>query len=364
MPDAIQRPTKARLSPVALAIHVDEKEVSAALVSTSGRLICEKLEVIKHGTVKSVIEATGRVIIDLASQSARERYELKSIGIAVNGYIDPASERITFHGRSGFNWSRVPFRTLIEEILEDSGVDVRYPTAASPVRAARKSSAHPLISFCTLEAARALAEQWIGVAEGKSNIVFLSLDSRISSGTILEGKPLDFKNQVGETVSWMPAGAEFPAEYGEGSAAHGSLAYHLNESALIRKTIEKWTPESSSPLGNLVNTNPGAISAATIIRAARGGDELALSVIYDACEIVGRTIAGVIALLGPEAVVLDGVFAQLLKPFLSNIRQSVKRWSHPAAYRACSISYSKLGTQGIRSGAARMAFDLTEDTHP
>ena len=354
MPDAIQRPKTAKLPTVALAVSVGETEIAGALISSSGRLMAEKLEPVKHKTVKSTVEATGKIIVDLATQSVRERYELKSIGIALDGNIDPESDRITFRGRSGFNWSRVPFRELVEEVLENSGVDIRYPVTASPVRAARKSSAHPLIGLCPVGVARALAESWLGAAEGSRNVFFLSLDSSISCGLVLDGRPLNFWNQVGETISWMPVGGEFAEEY----AAHGSLGYHLSESALIRKTIEKWTPEISSPLGNLVNTNPGGISTATIIRAARGGDALAMSVVEEACELVGKTIASVIALVGPEAVVLDGSFAQLMKPFLSSIKQATRRWSQPVAIRNCTTSISKLGNQGVLLGAARMAFNL------
>ena len=143
-------------------------------------------------------------------------------------------------------------------------------------------------------------------------------------------------------------------------APHGALAFEATEAALVRRTLEQWAADSDSLLSQLTLADPGQLTAAMILRAARGGDPLALSVVEETCGWIARAIANLISLLNPEAIVLGGTFGLLLKPFLPTIRREAKRWASPKAVKQCQIASAKLGAQARLLGAARLAWLKSE----
>jgi glucokinase len=219
-------------------------------------------------------------------------------------------------------------------------------------RAEKSISAHPLIIINSDRATHAAGEAWCGVARGKQNLVFLKLDTGISAGIIIDGQVLQGAGSAAGMAGWFALSEEFRDEY----SSRGCLETEGAGAALVRRTIEEWSGGADSLLGRVAASNAAELTPATIIRAARAGDALALKVITEACGWIGRGVADLISTLNPEVVVIGGELGLALRPFLNHIRREARLWAHPMAARQCRILSSTLRQTAGLLGAAQLAW--------
>ena len=353
MPEKTNRRSITPLQPLVLTINLQDDHLKGSLINESGRILVTQKVPVKQTTVRATVAAISQLIIDLATAPDREQCEIKAIGISVPGIIDHRSERVSFTSHDTFNWERVPLRSMIEKTLVNSGIDVRLSSEASPARIAKMTSAHPVMIIRSTRDAQVVAEAWCGVAAGKTNVVLLSLGQEITTSILANGKVLHGAGDLAGATGWLALSENFKAEY----AVNGAFSFEASAAALVRKTLEKWSPDSESLLSQLTKSNPAQLDAATIIRAARSGDPLALSVMQETCAWVGRAAANLICLLNPEAIVLSGKFGISLKPFISDIRREAKKWTPSAALKQCQIVSAKPDEQAELLGVAKLAWE-------
>lgn len=357
MPEAITRRGSTPIAQAVIALALEETQIKGALVSETGRILALQNAPHQQTTVRATVAAITQLILALSAAPERNETDVKAVGISVDGIIDHRAERVSFPQHKSFNWARVPLRTMIEEGLDDSGVDIRVPAAASPARPAAMTSAHPLIVVNSARDTTVAGEAWCGAATGKNNVVALLLGAEISAGFWLEGNIIHGAGDLAGAASWLALSENYQDDF----SAQGAFATYVSETALVRRTLEKWTPDSDSLLSKVALSAPAQINAATIMRAARSADPLALSVIEEMCAYIGRAVANLLSLLNPEAVVIGGSFGKQLKPFLKTIKAETKRWAAPAAYKQSQIVMAKLGEQAELLGAAKLAWERAGD---
>ena len=348
MPESTSRRRSSEHPPLVLALHLGEATISAALVNESGRFIALRQQNSQPVSVRAMVAAISNLILDLSTTAERELSEIKAMGISVDGVIDKQAERVTFNQQTGFAWERVPLKTMIEESLLDSGVDLRFARHASPARAAKNGSSHPHIIVAAHRHTQVCAEAWCGAGTGLSNVVLLALGmNHASAGILAHGKII---SGVGDLAGSI---ANFALSKNEGV----TLATEANAAALVRKTLEKWTPDKSSALSLFAKSDPSQLTAVAILRAARSSDPLALEAVHETCAVVGRTAANILALLNCEAVIIGGEFGQMLKPFISTVRQAAKQTAPTASMKQCQIVTAKLKENVELLGAAKLAWN-------
>ena len=348
MPESTSHRRAPEHPPLVLALHLEPATIHAALVNESGHFIALRSKNIKPVSVSAMVAAIGQLILELSDTAERETSEIKAMGISVDGIVDQQAERVTFNQQSGFAWERVPLKTMIEETLLDSGVDLRFARHASPARAAKNEPSHPHIIVAAHRHVHVCAEMWQGAGSGLSNVVLLSFGlNHAAAGIMAHGKIISGVGDLAGSIANLSLSKD----------AGVTLATEANASALVRKTLEKWTLKIDSALNLLARTDPSQLTAATILRAARSGDPLALEAVHEICVVIGRTAANIIALLNCEAVIVGGEFGQLLKPFISTIRQAVKESAPPAAMKQCQIVSAKLKENLELLGAAKLAWN-------
>ena len=343
-------------TPTVIALELQSDQAIAALINDTGRLLLTRTVPIKQTTVRATVAALSQLILELAIAPERKTVSIKGVGISVPGLVDQRAGRVSFTHHDGFHWERVPLGTMIEKALETSGVDIRFSSAAPPAREAKLESGHPPFAIYANRDTQVAAEAWCGAAAGKSNVVMLSLETPMNAGILVANKILHGTSDGAGALGFLALGEAYKNEY----AMQGALTFEANESALVRRTLEQWTADSDSLLSQLTLADPAQLTADMILRAARSGDPLALSVVKETCGWIARASAVVISLLNPEAVVIGGAFGLLLKPFLSTIRREAKRWAQPSAMKQCQIVNAKLGEQARLLGAARLAWLKSE----
>jgi glucokinase len=170
-----------------------------------------------------------------------------------------------------------------------------------------------------------LGEQWLGVAKGLTDVVFLAVGTGIGAGILSGGRLVRGTGDSAGAVGW----------------------FALNPSAGC------WEAEASGPA---VARHAGEDSAELVAEAARRGDATALRALERASCYLAMGIANLISALNPQMVVLGGGLMQgagdlLLEP----IRGAVPRWAQPRAAAQVRIELTQLGDRAGLLGAAKLA---------
>jgi glucokinase len=242
---------------------------------------------------------------------------------------------------------------MIEEGLEGAGIDIRVPPDEKRARAKYGDSAFPAMVINSRAAAMAAGEAWIGAARGKNNVIYLSVGEEVEAGIIVDRRVAQGASGLAGAAGWFALSENFKQEF----ESRGCLTVEAASAALKRRVIEGWDGAAKSVIGNLIKDGLTHLDDAAIIRAARGGDALALNSVNETCRWIGRGVANLVSILNPDAVVIGGQVGLTLKPYLDEIREETGRWAMPASARQCRIASATLGDKAALIGAARLGFD-------
>ncbi len=339
-----------------VAIEFDQRKIAAALVNDTGRVV-ERLEIAMPGrTTRSAAAEMTKMIVALAASRSRAGSPVSAIGFSVAGLVDPLTGRVSIpemKGLKGLNgWTRVALLQMVEEGLNGAGVDIRIPPDEKRGRAKHSDSAHPSMVIHSRAAAAAAGEAWVGAARGKKNVVYLSIGADVEAGIIADQRVVQGAGGLAGGVGWLALSESFKREF----ESRGCLNAEVSGGALKRRVIEDWDGSAKSLIGHLIKDDVTDLDDAAIIRAARGGDALALKSTHETCRWIGRAVANLISILNPNSVVIGGSVGLLLKPFLDEIREEAQPWAMPVSSRQCSIVIANLGDRAVLIGAARLAF--------
>ncbi|MFN0109336.1 MAG: ROK family protein [Blastocatellia bacterium] len=346
------RSAKPEVKALVIGVEFNQAQMFAALVDDQARIVAERQIETPQRTTRAAIAALADLILDLAADKERETSPIAAIGLAVAGSVDPQTARVSMASvNSSRGWTRVPLAQTLEELLDESGHDIRTHAGEKRARAGHAISGHPAMVTVSKASAVAAAESWHGAARGKSNVVSLSIGSTIETGILTNNQVLTGSTGLAGAAGWLAVGQEFKHEY----EANGCLSAEATIASLARRAVEENTGYDGSMLGGLIQSGDD-FDAITVIRAARGGDKLAVKVVTDTCRWIGRGAANLISILNPDAVVIGGEFGAALKPFLDEIREEARRWAAPDAARQCRIVAAAVGENAAMIGAARLAW--------
>jgi len=107
----------------------------------------------------------------------------------------------------------------------------------------------------------------------------------------------------------------------------------------------------------LVKGKIDAVTAETVVQAARRGDTLACHILETAAVYLAMGIANIVSILNPEMIVLGGGLFQSGELLLEPARKEFKRWAQPLAAKKVRLEHSSLGENTGLYGAARLAWD-------
>jgi predicted NBD/HSP70 family sugar kinase len=198
----------------------------------------------------------------------------------------------------------------------------------------------------------AWGERWRGVAAGVDDLVVMVADERLGSGLFLGGRLirghaggagelrfLELIERVGGTygIAYLvrTLGAEAVAGLGE-QGTPGGPGRHL------------WA---------MAGGDPARVETATVLAAARAGDEVALEIVDRVSDRMAHAVAALAGMLNPELVVISGAVADDGDLFLDRIQRRLLPDLIDVPPR---VAMSTLGNQAVVIGAVRMALDHVE----
>lgn len=159
--------------------------------------------------------------------------------------------------------------------------------------------------FLTNDAnAAAIGEMIYGEAKGMKNFFTITLGTGLGSGFVVDGKIVyghdGFAGELGHTIV-VENGREC------GCGRKGCLETYASANGLKRTMCELMTKNSYS--GLLKNHDYESISAKDIDNAAKNGDTIAMEAFNITGEILGKSLANVVAITSPKAIFLFGGLA-------------------------------------------------------
>ena len=286
-----------------IAVDLGGTKLTTAVIDAEGRITYRKKAAVNRGDPRAGIEQIVQAI-----REAVEREPQASIRAA--GMIVPG---IYFAG-TGNVW--VPNLWGHEQISLRAELERALPL--------------PVV-IDSDRAGYVLGEQWLGVARGLTDVVFLSIGTGIGAGIIAGGQLLRGAGDIAGAVGWF------------------ALTPQQQE---IYKKVGCWEAESAGPG---LARNARAESAESVVAAARSGDPAARAAIQQAAQYLGMGIANIVSVLNPNMIVLGGGLMQAADLFFPVIKQVMADWAQPIAAQQVRIEVTSLGEDAGLFGAARLA---------
>ncbi|HEY0697760.1 MAG TPA: ROK family protein [Micromonospora sp.] len=291
-----------------IGVDIGGTKTAAALVGPEG-------EVLDRRRAPTPARSGPAAVLDTAARLAGELLGAAGagpVGVGTAGTVDPATGTIRYATDSLPGWSG----TRVAEELSGR--------LARPVRVTNDVNA------------AALGESWVGAGQGRRHLLLVAVGTGLGGAMIRDGRIEPGARGGAGEVGHLPApGAE---RLRCGCGRYG----HLEAIA------------SGSGLSAAFAAETGVrISGRAVAQRAAAGDPVAGEVLSRAGGALGAALAGLVALLDPEAVLVAGGAGNALLPgaLAAYPTELLTAWADVPLLPAA------LGADAVVVGAARLAFD-------
>ena len=287
-----------------IAVDLGGTKLATAIIDENGSVHWRKKFAVERGSVSTGVEQLASAIGE-ALDAARSDQSIRAAGIIVPGIYFPDTGNVWAPNLWGHQ--QVP---LCAELRRR----ITLPVVIDSDRAGY-----------------VLGEQWLGIARGLDDVVFLAVGTGIGAGIVAGGHLLRGTGDIAGAVGWFAL---------------------TSEQQEIYKKVGCWEAEAAGPA---LARRMSADSAEAVIAAARSGDSAAKRAIQQTAEYLGMGIANIVSLLNPKMIVLGGGLMRAADLFLDTIKQVMAEWAQPIAGRQVRIEVTSLGEDAGLFGAARLA---------
>ncbi|MCF0071196.1 ROK family transcriptional regulator [Dyadobacter sp. CY261] len=244
---------------------------------------------------------------------------IKGVGVNLSGRVN----YLTGHSYSYFHFDDRPLSEIVEEKI------------GYPVFLENDTRAMAYGEFC------------LGAVEKEQNVLFLNLDYGIAVGILMDGKLYYGKSGYAGEFGHMPV---FNNEHICRCGKKGCLETEAAGWALERMFREKIREGSSSLITQKI-PDPDRITMDDIIEAAIADDVLAIELIAQLGDNLGRGIASLINVFNPELVILGGSLLATGDYIGLPIKTAINKYSLSLVNNDTRLVHSKLGEDAGLLGA-------------
>jgi len=202
--------------------------------------------------------------------------------------------------------------------------------------------------------ASAVAEWRWGLDCKIDDLVYLTCSTGMGAGIIVGGRLVRGKQDLAGEIGHVRLLEEGPVGYGKAGSVEG-LTSGRALSELARRRLA--SPHDPSHLDRF---GPEGISGKAVTAAAIDGDALAVEIVREQGDYLGRTCAVLIDVLNPQRISLGVAARRLGALLLDPCRQAARREALPAAFEACTIDQAALGAAIHDLSALAIAHDALE----
>ena len=307
-----------------IGLDISQKRVHIGLINFKGDLIDEQMDIsFEEAHPHERFERLCEIIEDFMSHTVVPRDKILSIGINISGRVNPQ----TGHSYSFFYFDERPLTEMFEEKL---GIDVSIDNDSR---------------------AMAYGEYIKGRVQAEKNIIYVNVGWGLGLGIIVNGQLYYGKSGFSGEFGHITA---FENEILCHCGKKGCLETEASGSALYRKFLEKLHNGQSSLLTQQ-KENEDEITLNDIIDVALQEDILAIELIEEVGNTLGKHVAGLINLFNPELVIIGGTLANAGDYLILPLRSAIKKYSLNLVNKDSSIKISKLGDKAGLLGASLLA---------
>jgi predicted NBD/HSP70 family sugar kinase len=245
------------------------------------------------------------------AEAERRGLRLAGLGVAVPGVVDPETGTLRMSVRLG--WTGMPLAAKLRQALR---LPVFVDNDISAVTA---------------------AERLYGPGADCADFLLLAIGQGIGLGMVLDGAPYRGAAGAAGEFGHLPVLPDGPVC---SCGNRGCLETQVSTESLLRRAEEQGILAAGAELEDLR-------------AAADRGDRAALTLLAQAGELLGRSLAGTVNLLGPERVVLIGEIVPLWPHLAAAFRQALGRHLLPGV-RDIAVDVRPWDDQLIAAGAARV----------
>jgi len=308
-----------------IGVDMGGTNIRSAAVSREGEvlLILRAPARAKGSAAEAVANIAGQVV---AVQEAARRVGLGralTIGIAVPGLVDPRTG-VVYAAPHVKAWRKFPLRRELQRILKR--------------RIVVENDAN----------AWALGEYRRGAARGCKNVVLLTLGTGVGGGIIVDGKLVHGRSGMAAELGHV---CIVPDGMACDCGARGCLEAYVSSSGLCGLLKQRLRCEEAQFPREYLDRD-SEFSARGLMRAARGGDPLAIEMFEVAGRYLGVALASFINIFNPEMIVIGGGVAGALPLMRPLMMRAVKSHAFAAAAAQTRIVKAALGRNGGVVGAA------------
>ncbi|EFS97596.1 ROK family protein [Capnocytophaga ochracea F0287] len=307
-----------------IGVDISQKRVHIGLINFKGDLIDEQMDIsFEEAHPHERFERLCEIIEDFMSHTVVPKDKILSIGINISGRVNPQ----TGHSYSFFYFDERPITEIFEEKL---GIDVSIDNDSR---------------------AMAYGEYIKGRVQAEKNIIYVNVGWGLGLGVIVNGQLYYGKSGFSGEFGHITA---FENEILCHCGKKGCLETEASGSALYRKFLEKLHNGQSSLLTQQ-KENEDEITLNDIIDVALQEDILAIELIEEVGNTLGKHVAGLINLFNPELVIIGGTLANAGDYLILPLRSAIKKYSLNLVNKDSSIKVSKLGDKAGLLGASLLA---------
>lgn len=302
--------------PYAIAVEVDVDSLVTAAVSLGGAVLARHGHLLPPGanTPQAIAD---RIAAGVAAVSATLPSRARAVGIGVStpGTVTPDGGRVEH--APNLEWRDEPFGSILARCLPP-GIPLMFGNDAN---------------------LGALAEHLRGAARGFHDAVYLTGKIGVGAGVIVDGRVLTGAGGFAGEVGHMMLDPNGPPCH---CGSRGCVETYVGEAALLRLA-----GRTAPPTGT---------SVAEVLAAARAGEEAARNGVRSVALALGRTVANLVNLLNPQAVIMGGSLAAVLDLCRFEVEQELDRRAMSEARRGVQLRTAGLGDDSSLLGAAELAF--------
>ena len=198
--------------------------------------------------------------------------------------------------------------------------------------------------------ARCYAEYTTGKSKNESNVLYLHMGRGVAIGIVIDGKLYYGKNGFAGEFGHIPF---FDNEIICGCGKKGCLETEVSGIAIEDKIVYLIRNGVNTCLRDMYDRGE-SIHINDIINAARNDDNLAIELIEEAGEKVGKAVAFLINTFNPETVIVGGNLAQAGEYLMLPLKSSTNKYSLNLVYKDTKFRASKMSDSANAWGVAML----------
>lgn len=306
-----------------LGVDVRRRRIEIILVDFQGKIVCRKDEIpyTLENTAES-LEFVCQQVEAFMEEISIAKNKIAGIGVSLTGRVD-ANEGYSY---TYFNFNESPL------------TDVLRQRFGLPVYIENDSRA------------MMFAEKNFGVVKDEKNVLFLNLGRGIGVGTMFDGKLYYGKTGFAGELGHIPL---FDNEIMCHCGKKGCLETEASGIALEKMFVERLKAGETSILSGKWKEGK-EILLYDIIKAANHDDVLAISLIAEVADKLGRGVGVLINLLNPDLVVVGGTFSLSGDYVMLPLKTAVNKYSLSLVSKDSRFKLSLLGENASVMGAAML----------